>query len=598
MDLLAPLEPLTRKQKTIAWIAAFVCAGSRFLAMAHTLWDWDEALFCLGMRSYDVTSHHPHPPGFPVYIALGHLSRLLFHDDFRALQAINLLAGALLFPAMLLLARELRLRFDVAMVASLLLLFFPNVWIFGGTAFSDIPSLTLVVFAIAMLIRGCRDRSAYFIGTFALALSIGIRPQNLLIGLWPGIVATRFRAKDSLRDVFAAAAIGIVVVGAAFAGAIAATGPLSAWLNTVRGHGEYISKIDSFRNPDRPPLWRIFDRFFFKQYESMPLSIITSIFVLISAVGATRSRDRRIGMIALAFAPFALSAWMMLDRFSINRFSIGYIPLFAILAADGIERTVHRRPRLTPAVGGALVIAFVAYGWPALAIVRDTVTPTVAGVGAARQRLDPARDQLYVGTAMVPFMEYLAPEMQWTRLIDERGIPLSPPRKRAWLLTEIDRTRPAGYLFTREHERLWNIVRRHYFDVALEPLRASAEFGAGWYQAERDGREESRWMGSRSTTVLPPATGESVLRLVYEIPNELLPLHPTVTVRLNGAVIERLRLIETYQTRDYNVMPAKHGAPNVLVLEIDRTFNPLRQHTGDDPRDLGILLHLLGWGAR
>ena len=66
--------------------------------MARSLWDWDEALFSLGMRSYDVTQHHPHPPGFPVYIALGRIVRLVIHSDFRALQAINLVAGMLLFP--------------------------------------------------------------------------------------------------------------------------------------------------------------------------------------------------------------------------------------------------------------------------------------------------------------------------------------------------------------------------------------------------------------------------------------------------------------------------------------------------------------------
>src|SRR5207248_2549943 len=89
-------------QGLIFWIVALLCAASRFLAMARTLWDWDEALFCLGMRSYDVTSHHPHPPGFPVFIGAAKLMRLIVHDDFRALQSLNLIAGVLLFPAVFL----------------------------------------------------------------------------------------------------------------------------------------------------------------------------------------------------------------------------------------------------------------------------------------------------------------------------------------------------------------------------------------------------------------------------------------------------------------------------------------------------------------
>jgi 4-amino-4-deoxy-L-arabinose transferase-like glycosyltransferase len=178
------------RQQAAALLVAIVCAVSRFAAMARSLWDWDEALFCLGMTEYDVTSHHPHPPGFPVYIGLAKAARLIVDSDFHAFQALNLLAGALLFPAAYLLAREFGMRFETSLVAGALLAFFPNVWFFGGTAFSDVPSIVLVMFAATFLLRGRTSRRDYFIGTILLALAIGIRPQNLLIGLYPGIAAT------------------------------------------------------------------------------------------------------------------------------------------------------------------------------------------------------------------------------------------------------------------------------------------------------------------------------------------------------------------------------------------------------------------------
>src|SRR5216110_3288351 len=99
-DLTTPPPPLTRTQRFIYWIAAIVCAVTRPLALARTLWDWDEALFCLGMRAYDVTNHHPHPPGFPVYIAAAKIARLFTNSDFHALPVVNIIAGLLLFPAM------------------------------------------------------------------------------------------------------------------------------------------------------------------------------------------------------------------------------------------------------------------------------------------------------------------------------------------------------------------------------------------------------------------------------------------------------------------------------------------------------------------
>ncbi|HET7710626.1 MAG TPA: hypothetical protein VFL80_01715, partial [Thermoanaerobaculia bacterium] len=135
-DLASPLPPLSRNQRAVFWALTAICAASRLLARAKTLWDWDEALFCLGMREYDVSLHHPHPPGFPLFIALAKAARLATHDDFRALQSVALLSGALLFPAVFLLCRELRLPVTTACVAGSLFVFFPNVWFFGGAAFS------------------------------------------------------------------------------------------------------------------------------------------------------------------------------------------------------------------------------------------------------------------------------------------------------------------------------------------------------------------------------------------------------------------------------------------------------------------------------
>jgi 4-amino-4-deoxy-L-arabinose transferase-like glycosyltransferase len=379
--------PLATRQRTLFWIVALVCALSRFASMARSLWDWDEALFALGVREYDVTLHHPHPPGFPLYIGAAKLLRLVIDSDFRALQALNLLAGALVFPAMFLLARELRMRFEAAIVAAALFAFFPNVWFFGGSAFSDVPSIVLVILAAAFLFRGARSRRDYFIGTLLLALAIGIRPQNLLVGLFPGIVATW---KRGWRDALAALLIGVAVVGVSYGAAIRATGSYESYMTSVRAHADYISRIDSFRSPARPPLWRIFDRFFLKQYQSSLLSVITSLFVFVSVIGAVRSRDR--GMLAnfLTFAPFALMAWLMLDRYSISRFSIGYAPMFAIFAADGIERVSRGRTQVLAALGALLIGAFIVWAAPSFTAVRNEVAPSVRGVEAAVQRIDPS----------------------------------------------------------------------------------------------------------------------------------------------------------------------------------------------------------------
>ncbi len=569
MDLTQPPPTLTPRQRRTFGLIALVCAATRFLAMARTLWDWDEALFCLGMRSYDVTSHHPHPPGFPVYIALGRIARTVIHSDFRALQAVNLIAGMLVFPAIFFLARELRLPFVTAAIAGALCAFFPNVWFFGGGAFSDIPSLVLVVFAVGFLFRGCRDANAYLIGAALLALAAGIRPQNFLIGLAPGALATWYRARAAWRDVVFAALVGAVTVGVAFGGAMAATGGARPYFDAAKEHGEYITRVDSFRSPARPPLWRLFDRFFIKQYESLALGFITSIFVAVAIAGAIASRDRAIGWLALCFGPFAVLAWMMLDRYSINRFSIGYCPLFAILAADGIRRLTRAWPRAEPVAGAALIVSFFFWTLPALASVRETMAPSLLAVEAVTQHLDPRADQLFVARDMDPFFQYLLPDYAFVHVLDKRALPLSIDNRRAWILAEADSDDRDGFLFHRQRGHLWNIARRHYFDAGLIPVRAMPQFMAGWEAPHGQGSVELRTMSGHSLTRLPPSAGPTILRIEFRFPQALLAAHVTVSITLNGQLVDRFTPSIDDDDREYHLTPAPKGMPNMLDLSVD-----------------------------
>lgn len=589
-----PLDPLTRRERHIVVLLALLCAATRFLSMARSLWDWDEAQFVLAMRDYDVTQHHPHPPGFPVYVATGRLFRLLIADDFRALQAVNLTAAMLLFPAVFLFACEIGLRFRTSAIAGVLFAFFPNVWFFGGGAFSDVPSIVLVLFAAAFLLRGARDRNAYWAGTALLALAIGIRPQNILLGLVPGLIATRRR---KTLEILAALLLGAAIAGVAFGGAIHATGDTDGFFRAVREHGEYISRVDSWRSDVRPPMWRLFDRFFIKQYQSPALSILATLFVIGSIAGSVRERSRPMLLNALTFVPFALLAWMMLDRFSISRFSIGYQPMFAIFLSDGIRRAGEWLGRrygwAWPVDGGiaaVLVAAFAVYALPGFTAVRNEVSPPVEAVRAVAKQIEPQRDHLFVGHTMSKFVDLLLPSMPYTRVIDDRALPLAT-HGRPWLLAEITKTGERGFVFTRERSTLWNIARRHYFEIKLAPIELQAQFGTGWYPAENEGIHQFRWMGNRSVTRLPPAGGPTLLRLHASVPAELVTAPPLVTVRLNGKLLERIRVDRGVIERDYRVLPARRGAQNVLELTVDRIVT-----APGDARPLGLRLRYLAWG--
>lgn len=436
----APPEPFAGRQRLVLWLLALVVAATRFLAVARTLWDWDEALFALALRDYDVTLHHPHPPGFPLFIGTAKLLALAGMDDFRALQAVSVVASLLVFPAMVWLARELRAPYPVAIAAGLLLAFSPNVWLFGGTALSDVPSMLLSIVACALLLRGCRSNASLLAGALVLAIAAGYRPQNLLIAFVPALIALVKRPRIAIIG----ALLGAAIIAASYGAAVSFSGGWGPYRETVQRHEEYIRTHDSFVAPIRPPLWKVADDFFFWPYRLPFLNISIALLIL----GALLRR-RAHALLALAtFGPFLLFAWLYLDFHSSSRFSIAYMPLFALLAADGLE--LLRRARFV--VLGALVTATFVWMLPPLRIVRTTVAPPVAAAEWIRAN---HRGAIEVDARLAPFGDLLLADY---------------PRGRGLALREGDAV--GGINFTRDRARLARaLTRPRYFEVSVVRVR-------------------------------------------------------------------------------------------------------------------------------
>jgi hypothetical protein len=446
--LTEPPAALTRGERIAAWSCAALVAATRWPALSKTLWDWDEALFALALRDYDVAAYHPHPPGFPLFIGLAKMIPL---DGFHALQSIAFVSSLLVFPAMFFLARELRASTPVAISAGLLLAFFPNVWFYGGTALSDVPSMVLVVAACALLLRGCRDPRAVIAGSVLLGIAAGFRPQNLMIGFLPLILALVHRRRAALAGV---ALIAVLVLGT-YGTAAFFSGGWTAYRGVLASHEAYIRNTDSFLAPLRPGLLQVADDFFFWPYRAPAINIVVTLLVAVAVL------RRRQWLVMGIFGPFCLFAWLFLDFHSVSRFSIAYMPMYATLAAAGIPR------RGRALVVGALVVLMIAWTWPALRVVHTTASPPVAALESVRG----ARGTLYVDERLAAHAALLLPDRE-RRIV--RVVPPFVEDRNAVLVRE-GASSPAAQNFTRDRERLERIARSRYFETALISGRRPAD---------------------------------------------------------------------------------------------------------------------------
>jgi hypothetical protein len=588
-----PPAPLGRGQKIALAVATLIAAASRPLARGHSMWDWDEALFCLGMRDYNVVQHHPHPPGYPLFILAARFVRLFVHSDLLALQVVVMLSGAALVPLVVFFAREARFPFAAALGGALVFAFLPNVWIYGGSAMSDVPSLALTMLACALLLRGCRSSGAYIAGAIVLGLACGIRPQALLCGVACGVIATIVRWRVDRRVVIAAALLGAGVVAASYIGAALASDPPGSYLGAVRLQSRWVRNVDSYHNPGRPSLGKLAPEFFVKPVAANVVEIV-SILAGIGAILGLAMR-RLPALITLAtFAPFAVFAWLMLDATAVSRYAIGYLAMYALLAADALWIALGRVGEPVPHVACmALAAALAWWTWPAAKRVRAADAPTIAAIRWVLHNAYPGAGTLFIHNGFGPFAEYFfrGYNEQFFERVEE--LPYGGYVEPAYVLVPEAVKANDAKLFMRPHDRLWRIVRQRYFEASVLPAWDLVRFGRGWHDAEGDGANNWRWMTRSSETLLPPAGPRGKLTLHFYVPLDTLP-PPTVDVQLNGATLDRFVANKPEMEKTW-VVAGRTGAANELRITSSGAVVPGLKHPGGDMRELALKLTSITW---
>jgi hypothetical protein len=596
---------LTRTQRIVVACTTALVALTRLIPLSAGPWDWDEVLFCHAVRDYNVAAHQPHPLGFPLYIALGKLARFFTDSDFHALQTVNVLLAMCVFPVAFLVARGFRFDFLSSMAAALCTAFLPNVWFYGGTAFSDLPAMVLFLAAVAAYLLAGASAPRYALASVLLAAAVLVRPQNALVAIFPWTMATvRLLRARRFATVALCSLLLIVLVAVGYGAAAYVTG-VGDYVTAVKNHSAYVQRSDTFASANHPGLAETL-RLQLDPYDAGKVTILLN---LLAALAIVRGRRGVVAQLLLAFLPGFVFTLLAQHPLGASRFSLNYMAGIVLLAVEGaavaarfavwllarLRMRVDGRaePLLRTALMAAIVIRFATWTLPSFTEPRRTQAPPTAAVLWLRDRTPPGTP-VFADGGILPWARYYLPRHK-VYYVPPNEIPSHPDAGRGWYVGVGAPQSPLAREFLRPHDRTWNIVTKRGFEAFVEPSSQVAAFVRGWHGLEGGDDDTWRWSKRNAVMELGPCIGLCELHLRYLVP--LDAIHHPVQVRftLNGAPLGTVTATQMENENRYVVDAEDHRA-NVLRLDLSDSFVPAQLGGNPDQRELGMMLRSWEWG--
>lgn len=173
-----------RADLLISAILVILIVVTRIPFVSKYLYEWDSVNYALGFENFDIVHHQPHPPGYIFYIGLGRIINAIFNDPNTTMIFISILFSIFTVILIYFLVKQMFSR-QMAIIASLLLVFNPLLWYYGeiSTIYPAQAFLaTIVAYMSYQVFRG--NEKFFYPSIIALGLAGGFR-QDLLIYMFP-----------------------------------------------------------------------------------------------------------------------------------------------------------------------------------------------------------------------------------------------------------------------------------------------------------------------------------------------------------------------------------------------------------------------------
>ena len=322
-----------------ALLIAAAYLAAHLPSLAPSLEDIDSINFALGLRDFDPARHQPHPPGSPVYIAMGRallaiVSAIGATLSQTAAEALTLslwsaLAGAVALVAAARVFRESAPTdsggspWGIALLAAC-----PLFWLSGLRPMSDLPGLATALVAQALILQGRRDRSRLIQGAVVAGLAAGMRVQTVWLTV-PVLALALVRQRGA----------GLVWIVTRPVAALAVAG--LAWVVPLvadsGGPAEYLRALGSQAGEDFAWVNMLWleptpRRLAFTLYEtfvlpwgSVPLAALIAVSAAVGAIVAAVRDRAALAVLALAFGPYAAFHLLLQETITV-RYALPTLP--------------------------------------------------------------------------------------------------------------------------------------------------------------------------------------------------------------------------------------------------------------------------------
>jgi hypothetical protein len=353
--------------------------------VAERLWDHDSVQFALAVADFDLAAHHPHPPGYPVYVGVLKALAALGVGPVAGMVSLALLFQCLGAALIAVLAFRLAApagegaATSAALLAAALYATNPLVWFYGELplVYGLEAGLTVV---LAWAVVGMADgRRRFLVACGLCGLAGGIRPSTLVLlaplfawGVWRAWRRGRARRWEAggpplrPRDLAAGATVAAAAVAAWLVPLLADAGGLAAYRTVSDAHfTALLPRTSILYGAGWPALAHNLE-----VLAKWGAQGLVPAAVLVAALAITRPRGLAAGLRLLGrrldlVAVWALPALAFFALFHVTKagYTLVHLPALLVAAALSVAPAAPGGARrwaavgLAAAVGGGLFLA-------------------------------------------------------------------------------------------------------------------------------------------------------------------------------------------------------------------------------------------------